>query len=201
MAGQGRNTTRKVLLAGGVLALHAAILAPLALRQIEREEAVAPSVFEITLERPRRTLTASADVSSPDALESPVSRTAFLGESASVENTPADFVPKPTQAEVDDRWRVQPHYVRPGGVAAPRRIAGDCLNILEDRPQCRAFGAPLRTIEAELPGENPAVARAQAQDRRRDDGFARQARANEAWRDYTRGEGSYPGLRSMLSER
>ena len=35
----------------------------------------------------------------------------------------------------------------------------------------------------------------------REEGFERQRRANEAWRDYTRGEGEYPGLRSLFTER
>jgi hypothetical protein len=38
-------------------------------------------------------------------------------------------------------------------------------------------------------------------DRNRDEAFARQADANEAWRAYTRDEGPYPGLRSLFTTR
>jgi hypothetical protein len=38
-------------------------------------------------------------------------------------------------------------------------------------------------------------------DRDRDEAFARQADANEAWRAYTRDEGPYPGLRSLFTTR
>lgn len=37
--------------------------------------------------------------------------------------------------------------------------------------------------------------------RNRDEAFARQADANEAWRAYTRDEGPYPGLRSLFTQR
>ncbi|WP_332677452.1 hypothetical protein [Brevundimonas sp.] len=35
----------------------------------------------------------------------------------------------------------------------------------------------------------------------RDEAFARQAEANDAWRAYTRDEGPYPGLRSLFTQR
>ncbi|WP_332660499.1 hypothetical protein [Brevundimonas sp.] len=37
--------------------------------------------------------------------------------------------------------------------------------------------------------------------RDRDEAFARQAEANDAWRAYTRDEGPYPGLRSLFTQR
>lgn len=37
--------------------------------------------------------------------------------------------------------------------------------------------------------------------RNRDEAFARQAEANDAWRAYTRDEGPYPGLRSLFTQR
>lgn len=195
----GQRGQRNLLIAGGVLALHAVVLSPLALRQMDKEQTDAPVVLKIILERPMRVPSRLADIeptvaSASERLEHWSRLAPTRPEDALVE------APSPASADVDERWRVRPDFVRPGGDSAPRRIAGDCLNILEDRPQCRTFGAPLRAIDAELPDET-AAARARTADRRRDDGFERQVRANEAWRDYTRGEGAYPGLRSLFSER
>lgn len=39
-----------------------------------------------------------------------------------------------------------------------------------------------------------------ASEQRREEGFASQAAANDAWRAYTRGEGDYPGLRSLFTQ-
>lgn len=200
MAGEGADQRRNLLIVGGVLVLHAVVLASLVSRRIEPGEASAPLVLDVTLERPR------LSPARPDGVAPAVAPGAPPGPRASRPTAPPEPAMVPTETPpaapvLEDRWRVQPNFVRPGAVPAPRRIAGDCLDLLEDRPLCRAQGAPPRPIEAELPDETPAVARVRARDRRRDDGFERQVRANEAWRDYTRGEGAYPGLRSLFSER
>jgi len=65
-----------------------------------------------------------------------------------------------------------------------------------DRAACdRRFAAS--SARAAGPRGPRQLSRAEA---RREEGFAEQAAANEAWRKYRRSEdpGSYPGLRSML---
>lgn len=62
MAGQGGGKSRKLLTAGGVLALHLLLLGPLALRQVDRQESTEPSVFDVRLERPARRASASVAV-------------------------------------------------------------------------------------------------------------------------------------------
>lgn len=196
----GEREQRNVLIAGGMLALHVVVLSPLALRQAKTEKTDAPVVLDVILKRPMRVASHLAAAEPTVTAAAPEESKAWpqMGPAR-----PADALveaPSTAPAAVDDRWRVRPDFARTGDGLAPRRMGGDCLNILEDRPQCRIFGAPLRTIDAEMPDE-AAASRARTADRRRDDGFERQVRANEAWRDYTRGDGAYPGLRSLFSAR
>lgn len=72
-------------------------------------------------------------------------------------------------------------------------LAANC----QDRappPQLEARGSP-PAAETRI-GQR----RLNASEQRRENGFARQAAANEAWRAYYRGDGPYPGLRSMLRD-
>lgn len=65
-----------------------------------------------------------------------------------------------------------------------------------------AVGPGIGRQDAGEPWSAPASSqRAAAWRRAREAGFERQVEANRAWRDYTRGESPYPGLRSLFSER
>lgn len=122
-----------------------------------------------------------------------------------VETAPAPHRATPQSVESaaapDPRWRVAPQ-----GNAADRPAWGGevCRDISNIRAwmaaNCRENGPPPR---AELRGSPPAeIARPEPR-RGRPPGatgaeeFAAQAAANEAWREYTRGDGAYPGLRSL----
>jgi len=73
-------------------------------------------------------------------------------------------------------------------------LAANC----QDRappPQIEARGSP-PLAEARSIGQR----RLNASEQRRENGFARQAAANEAWRSYRREDGAYPGLMSMLRD-
>lgn len=65
---------------------------------------------------------------------------------------------------------------------------------------CLVGPTPDRDREPEAYGDAGTPRRSRAE-QSREDGFERQRQANEAWRDYTRGEGAYPGLRSLFTER
>lgn len=73
-------------------------------------------------------------------------------------------------------------------------LAANC----QDRappPQIEARGSP-PLAEARSIGQR----RLNSSEQRRENGFARQAAANEAWRSYRREDGAYPGLLSMLRD-
>lgn len=92
---------------------------------------------------------------------------------------------------MEDPWRV-----RPGVVASPRLICPPSPENRLGRRLC-AIGPD---VEPETYAET-APSRRTPSDRRREEGFDEQARANDAWREYTRGEGDYPGLRSLFRHR
>lgn len=114
---------------------------------------------------------------------------------------PVTVAAAPEAGSVDERWRV--------GGAGPAREpwGGDvCRDVSNFRAweaaNCRERGPALR---AGARGSPPA-ALARPEPRRgrppgeaRDEGFAEQAAANEAWRNYTRErDAPYPGLRSLM---
>lgn len=96
---------------------------------------------------------------------------------------------------VDDAWRVR------AGPGAPARLpcpapAGDRLmqRVCAVGPTPDHDPPPLTRADL-LPLDD-----GRSRDRR-EEGFARQVEANEAWRAYTRDGGAYPGLRSLFKER
>ncbi|MGQ2992288.1 MAG: hypothetical protein ACT6RD_15215 [Brevundimonas sp.] len=120
---------------------------------------------------------------------------------------PADVLGTPTQIAaadglvVDDAW--------PVGGAGPGREpwGGDvCRDISNFRAweaaNCRERGPALRAAARGSPPvevARPEPRRGRAPGEARDEAFAEQAAANEAWRSYTRErDAPYPGLRSLL---
>lgn len=75
--------------------------------------------------------------------------------------------------------------------------AADCRTRGPTPAQALGSDEAARTAAAE---ERVGRRSGSASERRRDEGFARQAAANEAWRAYVRDEGPYPGLRSLFTE-
>lgn len=118
-----------------------------------------------------------------------------------VTGPPADVAATPDAPAVEEAWRVG------GGQAGRAPWGGDVCRDLSnfrawETANCRERGPALR---AEARGSPPAeVARPEPRRGRppgeaRDESFAEQAAANEAWRNYTRErDAPYPGLRSLL---
>ena len=96
---------------------------------------------------------------------------------------------------IDDGWRVRAGLNPPARLPCPAP-PGDRLG----QRLCLVGAAPDRDRTPETYAE-VTPSRASASDQAREEGFDRQAQANEAWRSYTRGEGAYPGLRSLFGER
>jgi hypothetical protein len=99
---------------------------------------------------------------------------------------------------IDDPWRVQPQG---GRLGPPARIP--CPAAPGDRLGQRLCLTGSAMHRAEMPPghADPSPAGPDRSVQNREEGFERQVRANEAWRDYTRGEGAYPGLRSLFTDR
>ncbi len=116
---------------------------------------------------------------------------------------PVTVAAAPDSGSIDEGWRV-------GGPGPFRQSWGGdvCRDVSNFRAweaaNCRERGPALR---AEARGSPPAeVARPEPRAGRRpgearNEGFAEQAAANEAWRSYTRErDAPYPGLRSLLKQ-
>lgn len=104
---------------------------------------------------------------------------------------------------IDERWRVRP--VEPSASSGPMgRVARiPCPAAPGDRLGQRVCMTGSAIHSPDMPERMADLRRAgpDGLEQTREDGFERQRQANEAWRDYTRGEGAYPGLRSLFSER
>ncbi|QDH72915.1 hypothetical protein [Brevundimonas sp. M20] len=105
---------------------------------------------------------------------------------------PAEQNPAQGQA-MDDPWRGR--RPAPAGLPCPAP-PGDRIGAR----LCLVGPTPDRDREPEAYADAGTPRRSRAE-QSREDGFERQRQANEAWRDYTRGEGAYPGLRSLFTER
>lgn len=192
---------RGALIAASVL-IHIAILLPIAL-STARTPPPPPDLdlFVLPLDltpalskrRVRRSASPSpfADPSAPAAgpIEPP---------SALASRTPAPLAPDAAPAAgaaIDDGWRVRAGLRPPASLPCPA-APGDRLG----QRLCLVGAAPNRDREPETYAE-VAPSRRDRSDEAREEGFDQQARANEAWRDYTRGEGAYPGLRSLFKNR
>lgn len=131
-------------------------------------------------------------------------RPAESGEAAASPSSSRPAAPEATpeaQARIDEAWRVG------GGRPARAPWGGDvCRDISNLRAweaaNCRERGPAVR---AEARGSPPAEIarpeprRGRAPGETREEAFAEQAAANDAWRRYTRErDAPYPGLRSLL---
>lgn len=104
---------------------------------------------------------------------------------------------------IDERWRVGPRdpSASNGPMGRVARIpcpaaAGDRLGQRVCMTGSAMHSPDMQERTADLRRAGP-----DGLEQTREEGFERQRQANEAWRDYTRGEGAYPGLRSLFSER
>lgn len=136
----------------------------------------------------------------PDRVQKPGEDAVAVGsgETLTTNVGPLPAIPSAPPAAgdgIEDSWRVRAGLNPPARLPCPAP-PGDrlgqrlCLVGATTEPE------PDPEVYAEI-----APSRRSASDQAREEGFDRQARANEAWRDYTRGEGAYPGLRSLFSER
>lgn len=202
MGGSARQTAerRAILIAASVL-IHAAILLPIALSTARLPPPPDVDVFVVPVDlspvpskrRGRRVPASSDKPLRPD------DETVAAGAVVRSPTTPPPASP-PSAAPaagvvIEDGWRVRAGLGPPARLPCPA-APGDRLG----QRLCLVGATPEREPDPEVYAE-VAPSRRAASDRAREEGFDRQARANEAWRDYTRGEGAYPGLRSLFSER
>lgn len=104
---------------------------------------------------------------------------------------------------IEDQWRVQP-----AEAGQARRPLGRVANLPCPAPPGDRLGQRVCLTgsamhRAEMPEghADPLPSGPDRSEQNREDGFERQVQANEAWRSYTRGEGAYPGLRSLFRDR
>ncbi len=223
---RSRPRWRTPLIVTASLAIHAAILGPMALNSLGLD--LGPRIIEdpdigfkidVVLVRPSLPGEPSRgrEIRPADrpSLTTPVAETGRSQDDARFRAGPVAIAPaqaapsaSPTApdaprpvpgstADLSDAWRDGASRL----AAGPGRIGPDCR-----RPET------LTPLEREACAQRFAVADAQAASARvgqrrltrteagREEGFAEQAAANEAWARYRRSEdeGSYPGLRSML---
>lgn len=186
--------------------LHLLILVPLGLavpRLIRPPQSVEYQTIPLDLApvpslRSRRPVTASTPspgATGPSAIRPRIPRA-----------QPADSAAPPPPADgpvIEERWRVRP--VDPSTQRGPMgRVASlPCPAAPGDRLGQRVCLTGSAMHRAGMPEghADPLPAGPDRSERNREDGFERQRQANEAWRDYTRGEGAYPGLRSLFTDR
>lgn len=189
---------------GGAILAHAALLAPLALGALgeERERVEdddAPLAMLIQLE-PRTGLTpqSKTQAAARASTDSRLKVRPFSGRARATPPRPTTG-PTPPVAEgamaVDARWRVRPSIHGPGWGDCPEAFSNpSAQNICNERNRMRLAAAASRHSEAQAPA--PAL----PPDADPNGAFARTAAANQAWRDYTRNDGPYPGLKSLLRD-
>lgn len=209
--GPPRLERRHLIALGGALLVQGALLGPMIWTGLggdavfqtamnDQEAWILP--LELTPRRPR-----PPPPPAPTSSSLPVPTVPDLPGVQTAPVRPDTFAQAIESAAPDDpRWRV----AAPGAAtpAASQRTpwGGDvCRDLSNFRAWqaagCREKGPPPR-VEARgsPPAEiaRPEPRRGRAPGETAEDQFAAQAAANEAWRDYTRGEGAYPGLRSLL---
>lgn len=200
---QDKVRVRAAAASGAILA-HAAMLVPLALGALGLEfrwvEDNAPPTLMIQLE-------AWPALSPPPVVTPParasIDRRAYLSPAPlpprQMKPLPdiQPAVPPPAEAArtIDARWRVRPSVGGPGWGDCPEAFSTpSAQNICNERNRMRLAAAESR------PSEAPAHASTLAPDPGPNGAFGRTAAANQAWRDYTRNDGPYPGLRSLLRD-
>lgn len=207
MAGSTRQKaeTRGILIAASLL-IHAAILLPIGLSSPRFRTPPDVDVFVVPLDLPpasSRRRGRQAPIP-PDRPETPRQTAAVApGETVDPDDAPSS-APDPSEAPssppaagsgIEDGWRVRAGLGPPARLSCPA-APGDRLG----QRLCLVGATTEDDRDPEVFAEIAPSRRAGA-DRAREEGFDRQARANEAWRDYTRGEGAYPGLRSLFRDR
>lgn len=194
-----RQLGKRGAVIGAVLALHVAVLLPIALSSPPiPPPSVAPELLflPVTL---GPDLSGKVRVPSPSRPPAPPVPRRPAEPAGPARGAPAPDAPVAPDragegaaaAALNDPWGGRGRLV-PLQIPCPA-APGDRLG----ERLCRVGPAPDRDREVYA---DVAPSRDRS-DQAREEGFARQAQANEAWRDYTRGEGAYPGLRSLFTER
>lgn len=206
--GTGRRARRIAIVVVASMAIHAALLGPLLL--VEPPEVPPPAqeadvgwILPIELTRRRQPATTRASATSeasPTAavVAGPTTRAASRQENESAVEA----------APIDDSWRYRPEAVVGPAFHIPGVSAARCVDLARlsesQRTACAEIQATHAAMQARIAAMDPAAIGpppGPSRASRRDDDFERQAQANENWRDYTRGDGAYPGLRSLLKDR
>ncbi|MFC7378187.1 hypothetical protein [Brevundimonas sp. GCM10030266] len=178
------------------LTLHAVILLPIALSPPREppptttREQVFLVPLDLTDALPRRETTrqrAAGDLVRPPRPRTPPVRATEAAAPAAA--SPAAPTPDTDSAgsTVADPWNGR----RPVTLALP------CPPPPGDRIAARLCQVGPPPTDGSDPYADAGPRRLNRSEQAREDGFERQRRANEAWRDYTRGEGAYPGLRAL----
>lgn len=215
--GRVRIDSRTAALAGALL-LHLVLLAPVIWGLVGRPSDVSfdldadPLIIPLDMQAPgwpgarrRQAAPQSPMATAPSRplprLPRPATSAEEAAASPSVSTPIVPGTAAQSQAQIDEAWRVGGD--RPGRASWGGDVCRDLSNLRAwEAANCRERGPTLR---AEARGSPPAeVARPEPRRGRppgeaREEGFAEQAAANEAWRSYTRErDAPYPGLRSLL---
>jgi hypothetical protein len=189
------------LLVAAALTLHVVILLPIAL-SVPKQPPPAPreQIFLVPLDLTetlsRRTAARRPPSPDPDRTRtSPTPRRArtaadpSTAETVSAERAAVTAPPADGGAgqAVTDPWNGR----RPVTLALP------CPPPPGDRIAARLCMVGPAPAQESDPYDDVGERRLNRSEQAREDGFERQRRANEAWREYTRGEGAYPGLRAL----
>ena len=215
--GRVRVDGRTAALAGALL-LHLVVLTPVIWGLAGRPSDVSfdldadPLVIPLDMQasgwpgaRPRQAAPQSTTETAPSRPLPRLPRPATSAEEAAA--SPSASTPTvletaaEAQARTDEAWRVGGD--RPGRAPWGGDVCRDLSNLRAwEAANCRERGPALR---AEARGSPPAEVarpeprRGRAPGEAREEAFAEQAAANEAWRSYTRErDAPYPGLRSLL---
>jgi hypothetical protein len=208
----GDALSGRALGVGVSILIHLALLLPIGLaaprlkRLAEPTREVVVPVVLFPVDAGRRAADAPAEVSPQASPASAVPTQGVVLKPPDEADAPSAAISAPQEAsQVQAReGRTADDWI----IAAGRRLVRPCPQRLGEsvRGPCPGVGQTERSAPDRRALEPEAYARigpsrASRTDQTREEGFDRQARANEAWRDYTRGEGPYPGLRSLFTER
>lgn len=200
--GTASTARMRGLVVVAALTLHAVILLPIALSPPREppptttREQVFLVPLDLTDALPRRETTrqrAAGDPVRPPTPPRPrtpsIRAPAEAEAAAAATASPAAPTPETASAgsAVADPWNGR----RPVTLALP------CPPPPGDRIAARLCQVGPAPTDGSDPYADAGPRRLNRSEQAREDGFERQRRANEAWRDYTRGEGAYPGLRAL----
>ena len=108
--------------------------------------------------------------------------------------------PGGANAQIDTEAGARAWRLGPTGCRTMRdRMTAEERALCDDRFARAALGPP--NMQSSAPTARREVGRSSSpQENGREEGFAATAAANESWRNYTRGDGGYPGLRSLFTQ-